>query len=111
MIKSGKLKGLAVTSKRTPELPDLPAIGEIYPGYVINIWHGLFAPVGTPQPILDKLRAEVAVAVARKDVQERLAKSGSGEPYLVPPAEFAAQMRRDNEIYGKLIKEIGLKVD
>jgi tripartite-type tricarboxylate transporter receptor subunit TctC len=71
----------------------------------------MFAPVGTPQPILDLLRKEVELALARPDVQARLLKSGSGEPYLVPVAEFAAQIRRDYETYGKLIKEIGLKVD
>jgi len=112
MIKSGKLKGLAVSSaKRAPELPDLPTIGEILPGYEVNIWHGLFAPTGTPQPILDRLSAEVRVALARPDVQARLAKSGSGEPYLATPAEFAAQINKDRGIYAKLIKEIGLKVD
>jgi tripartite-type tricarboxylate transporter receptor subunit TctC len=112
LVKSGKLKGIAVSSKtRSKELPDLPSIGEVYPSYEVKIWHGLFAPVGTPQPIIDKLRAEVAIALARKDVQERLSKSGSGEPYLVPLAEFTANIRHDYETYGKLIKEIGLKVD
>jgi tripartite-type tricarboxylate transporter receptor subunit TctC len=112
MIRSGKLRGLAVTSaKRWSELPDLPTIGEFYPGYEVNIWHGLFAPTGTPQPILDKLAAEVRIALGRADVQARLAKSGSGEPYLVPLAEFTAHMRRDYESYGKVIKDIGLKVD
>jgi tripartite-type tricarboxylate transporter receptor subunit TctC len=112
MIKSGKLRGLAVSgAERSKELPDLPRIGEIYPNYLVTIWHGLFAPAGTPQPILDKLGAEVRVALGRPDVQARLAKSGSGEPYLVPLADFKAQIARDYETYGKLIKEIGLKVD
>ncbi|MPZ57173.1 MAG: tripartite tricarboxylate transporter substrate binding protein [Rhizobiales bacterium] len=112
LAKSGKLKAIAVSStKRSKELPDLPTISEFYPDYAVTIWHGLFAPVGTPQPILDKLRTEVATVLARPDVQARLAKSGSGEPYVVPPAEFAAHIRRDYDTYGKLIKEIGLKVD
>jgi tripartite-type tricarboxylate transporter receptor subunit TctC len=112
MIKSGKLKGLAVSSKtRSKVLPDLPSIGEVYPDYEVNIWHGLFAPAGTPQPIIDKLREEVRIALARKDVQERLAKSGSGEPYLSTPQDFAAHIKRDYATFGKLIKEIGLKVD
>jgi tripartite-type tricarboxylate transporter receptor subunit TctC len=112
LAKSGKLKAIAVSStERSKELPDLPTISEIYPDYAVTIWHGLFAPLGTPQPILDRLRAEVAAALARPDVQARLAKSGSGEPYLVPVAEFAARIRKDYETYGKLVKEIGLKVD
>lgn len=112
LVKSGKLKGIAVSStERSKALPELPTISEVYPDYAVTIWHGLFAPVGTPQPILDLLRKEVELALARPDVQARLLKSGSGEPYLVPVAEFAAQIRRDYETYGKLIKEIGLKVD
>jgi tripartite-type tricarboxylate transporter receptor subunit TctC len=112
LIKSGKLKGIAVSSKtRSKVLPDLPSISEIYPDYEVKIWHGLFAPVGTPQPILDKLRAEVQIALARKDVQERLAKSGSGEPYLSTLPDFVAHIHKDYETFGKLIKEIGLKVD
>ena len=112
LVKSGKLKGIAVSSnERSKELPDLPTINETYPNYVVTIWHGLFAPKGTPQPILDKLRAEVSAAINRPDVQERLAKRGAGEPYLVPVADFAARIRRDYETYGKLVKSIGLKVD
>jgi len=112
LVKSGKLKGLAVSStERSKALPELPTISEVYPDYVVTIWHGLFAPLGTPQPILDKLRAEVAAALARKDVQDRLAKSGSGEPYLVPVPEFAARIRKDHATYGQLVKSIGLKVD
>jgi tripartite-type tricarboxylate transporter receptor subunit TctC len=112
MIKSGKLKGLAVSSRiRSKELPDLPSISEFYPGYEVKIWHGLFAPAGTPQPILAKLSTEVRAALARPDVQARLAKSGSGEPYLVPLEDFKAQIRSDFETYGKLVKEVGLKLD
>ena len=112
LVKSGKLKGIAVSStERSKALPELPTISEVYPDYVVTIWHGLFAPLGTPQPILDKLRAEVAAALARPDVQARLEKSGSGEPYLVPVAEFAARIRKDHATYGQLVKSIGLKVD
>jgi tripartite-type tricarboxylate transporter receptor subunit TctC len=112
LIKSGKLKGLAVSSKiRSKELPDLPSISEIYPDYEVKIWHGLFAPAGTPQPILDKLRAEVVAVLARTDIQERLARGGAGEPLIMSPAEFAAQIRKDHAIYGGLVKKIGLTVD
>jgi tripartite-type tricarboxylate transporter receptor subunit TctC len=112
LVKSGKLKGLAVSStERSKELPDLPTINESYPSYVVTIWHGLFAPKGTPQPILDKLRTEVAAALARPDVQSALSKRGAGEPYLVPVADFSARISQDYETYGKLVKEIGLKVD
>jgi tripartite-type tricarboxylate transporter receptor subunit TctC len=112
LIKSGQLKGLAVTGpRRSPALPELPLIGEFYPGYEVTIWHGLFAPVGTPQPIIDRLRSEVNAVLARPDVAERLTAAGAGEPYVITPEEFAALIRRDHESYGKVIKAIGLKVD
>jgi len=111
-IKSGKVRGLAVTgAKRFAPMPELPAIGEVYPGYEVLIWHGLFAPTGTPQPILDRLRTEVQAALQQPNVRERLIASGSGEPYFTTPEEFQARIRGDNEKYGKLIKAIGLRIE
>lgn len=111
-IKSGKVRGLAVTgTKRFSPMPDLPTISEAYPGYEVLIWHGLFAPAATPQPILDRLRAEVIAVLRQPDVQQRLISSGSGEPYITTREEFMARIRSDNEKYGKLIRSIGLKVE
>ena len=60
LVRSGKLRALAVSSKtRSPTLPELPTIGETYPGYEVTIWQGLFAPTGTPPEIVDKLRTEI----------------------------------------------------
>jgi tripartite-type tricarboxylate transporter receptor subunit TctC len=78
---------------------------------VVTIWHGLFVPKGTPQPIIDKLRTEVAAVLAMPNVQAALAKRGAGEPYLVSNEDFLARIRKDYATYGKLVKEIGLKVD
>jgi tripartite-type tricarboxylate transporter receptor subunit TctC len=112
LVKSGKLHGLAVTSKkRSPVLPDLPTIGEFYPGYEVTIWQGLFAPTGTPQAIIDKLRKGVNTVLAQPDVAKRLIASGSGVPSITTPEEFNAMIRADYESYGKLIKDIGLKID
>ena len=111
-IKSGKVRGLAVTgAKRFAPMPELPAIGEVYPGYEVLIWHGLFVPAGVPQPILDRLRMEVQAALQQPNVRERLIASGSGEPYFTTPEEFQARIRGDNEKYGKLIKAIGLRIE
>jgi tripartite-type tricarboxylate transporter receptor subunit TctC len=64
-IKNGKLKGLAVSgNKGWPTMPDLPAIGEFYPGYKSSLWHGIFAPKGAPPAILDKLRTELNAVLA-----------------------------------------------
>jgi tripartite-type tricarboxylate transporter receptor subunit TctC len=111
-IKNRKLKGLAVTgSKSWSSMPELPTIGQFYPGYKSALWHGIYAPRGTPQPIVDKLRAELNAVLAMPDVKERLVSGGAGEPYVTTPEEFAAVMRADYERYGAVIKSIGFKVD
>lgn len=111
-INSGRLKALAVTGKRGwATLPQVPGIGEVYPGYEVLLWHGIFAPKGTPQPILDKLRAEINAVLAMPKVREQLITSGSGEPFITTPQELQALLRSDYENYGKVIKELGFKVD
>ncbi|MGH8682551.1 MAG: Bug family tripartite tricarboxylate transporter substrate binding protein [Burkholderiales bacterium] len=111
-IKAGRLRALAVTgAKRSHLFPDLPAIGEVYPGYEMTIWLGLFAPAGTPEPVLARLRGEIAKALAAPDVRERLNNAGGLQAFATSPAEFAALIRRDYEKYGKLVREIGVKVD
>ena len=111
-IKSGKLRALASTGKeRSKEYPELPTIAEFFPGYEVTIWLGLFAPAGTPEPVLARLRSEVGKALAAADVVERLKNAGGLEPYVSTPQEFAALIRRDYEKYGKLVKDVGAKVD
>jgi tripartite-type tricarboxylate transporter receptor subunit TctC len=106
------MRALAVTGpRRSPALADLPRIGEIYPGYEVNIWQGLFAPVGTPAPILAKLRAQVNAALALPEVAERLVPVGAGEPYITTLEEFHAIIRRDYATYGRVIKDVGVTVD
>jgi tripartite-type tricarboxylate transporter receptor subunit TctC len=111
-IKSGKLKALAVSDKKGwPAMPELPGISEFYPNYRIALWHGMFAPRGTPQAIVDKLRAELNAVLAMPDVKDRLITTGAGEPYITTPEQLAAMIRADYERYGNIIKTIGLKVD
>jgi tripartite-type tricarboxylate transporter receptor subunit TctC len=112
LIRSGKLKALAVSSKKpSPVLPEVPTIDRFYPGYEVTIWQGLFAPAGTPQPIIDRLHTEVNAVLAQADVAQRLIAAGSGEPAIMPNDEFSAMIRRDSEQLGQLIRQIGLKVD
>jgi tripartite-type tricarboxylate transporter receptor subunit TctC len=111
-IKSGKLRGLATTGTvRNPATPELPTINEVYPGFESLSWHGVFVPAGTPQPIMDRLRNELKEVASQPEFKERLANTGSGEPYLVTPEEFNARIKSDYEKYGKLIRAIGVKVD
>ena len=111
-VQSGKVRGLASTGTvRNPATPELPTIGELYPGYEALIWHGLFVPAGVPQPIIDRLRSAIAEILVEPEFKKRLGDSGSGEPYIATPDEFAARIRTDHEKYGKLIRSIGVKID
>ena len=112
LVQSGKMRGLAISgSTRSPLLPDLPAIAEFYPGYEVTLWQGLFAPIGTPPEIVERLRTEVNAVLAQPDLAARLAAAGAGDPYISTQAEFAARIRSDYDRYGKLISSIGLKVE
>ena len=111
-INSKKLIGLAVSERKGwPAMPDLPAIGDFVPGYRIALWHGIFAPRGTPPAIVDRLRTELNAVLAMPEVKQRLETSGAGEPYILTPDQFAALIKADHERYGAIIKSIGLKVD
>jgi tripartite-type tricarboxylate transporter receptor subunit TctC len=111
-IKSGRLRALAVTGTHRSDLfPDLPTISEFYPGYEVTIWLGLFAAAGTPEPVLASLHAEVNKLLAEGDVRKKLHAAGGLEPYISTSAEFAALIRRDYDKYGKIVKDVGVKVD
>jgi len=111
-IRAGKLRGLAVAgTKRSVEFPDLPAIGEFYPGFSNSIWLGLFAPAGLPEPILIKLRTEVNKLLAQPDLKEKFNRAGGLEPYITTPAEFAALIRADYAKFSKVVKDVGAAVD
>jgi tripartite-type tricarboxylate transporter receptor subunit TctC len=112
LVQAGKLRGLAVSGpRRSPVLPDLPAIAEFYPGYEVTLWQGLFAPVGTPEPIMARLRSEANAILAQGDFAEKLATAGSGDPYVTALADFIARIRGDHARYGKLIRDAGVTVD
>ena len=111
-IRAGKLRALAVTgARRSSEYPDLPTIGELYPGYEVTIWLALFAPAGTPELVLSRLRAAVAKALASPDVKEKLNAAGGVETFATTPDELAALIRRDYDKYGRIVKSIGIKID
>jgi tripartite-type tricarboxylate transporter receptor subunit TctC len=111
LVQGGKLKGLAVSGPRRSSVLELPAIAEFYPGYEVTLWQGLFAPVGTPDAIVSRLRSEANAILAQADFAEKLGTAGSGDPYITTPADFAARIRSDHARYGKLIKDAGVKVD
>jgi len=111
-IKAGKLRGLAVTGKRrSAAFPELPTIGEFYPGYEVTIWLGLFAPASTPPAVLDRLRTEVGNALAQPDLKQKLMVAGGLDAFATTPGEFAALIRRDYDKYGRVVRQVGVKVD
>jgi tripartite-type tricarboxylate transporter receptor subunit TctC len=110
-IKAGKLRALATTgSKRSEALPDLPAIGESIPGYSAYVWMGLFAPKGTPQPIVDRLHRELVAVMALPEVKAYYA-NHSLEIVASTPGDFAKFFREERERWARVIRETGAKVD
>jgi tripartite-type tricarboxylate transporter receptor subunit TctC len=111
-IRAGNLRALAVTGeKRSATFPELPTIGEFYPGYSNSIWLALFAPAGTPEPILEKLHAETSKALSQPDLKDKYNKAGGLEPYVTTRAEFAKRIADDYAKFGKLVKEVNITVD
>ena len=111
-VKAGKLRAIASSgAKRSEAFPDVPAIGEFYPGYDATIWLGLFAPAGTPEPIMDRLRAEVGMALASPEVRQKLNTAGGLQPLALKPPEFAALIESDSAKYGKMVRELGITLD
>ena len=111
-IKSGKLVPLAVTeAKRSDLLPDVPTATEQgVPGVEVNAWYGVFAPLSTPQAIIDQLNAEINAVIAMPDVRSRLSTAGV-EPLGGPAAVLAGFVKADNERYGTLARELKISAD
>ena len=111
-IKQGSLTLLATSGARRPRVaPDVPTVAESgLAGFDVSSWYGVFAPAGTPQPVIDKLNAGIARAVDLPDVQAKLTELGS-DPYILTPAAFAQVIRRDQSMWQKLIRERNIKVE
>jgi tripartite-type tricarboxylate transporter receptor subunit TctC len=111
-IRSGKLKPLAVTTaRRSAELPELPTLAEAgVAGAEMSTWYGLFVTGGTPQPVIDRLVAEVGRVMQMPEVQARLRGLG-GEPGTLTRDQFAALNRAEYERFGKLIKDAGIRLE
>jgi len=111
IIRSGKLKGLGVTSKtRVKALPEVPPIADTIPGLDILAWYGFLAPAGTPRDIVRKINADSVAIIRRPDFQERLQKDGI-EPVANTPEEFGVQIKADLAAWAKVVKASGAKMD
>jgi tripartite-type tricarboxylate transporter receptor subunit TctC len=106
---SGTVRALAVTTpKRSAAAPEVPTIGETVKGYEANAWQALFAPGGTPRPIVDRIAAEVNRIFKTPEVAAALKNLGA-EPALMPPDEFAAFVQSERTKWGEVVKAAGLQ--
>jgi tripartite-type tricarboxylate transporter receptor subunit TctC len=108
--KAGRVRILAFTTKeRFALLPEIPTVQEAgFAGFDISQWLGIFAPAGTPRPIVDRVQADVAAALKLPDVVERLAR-GALAPVGSTPEQFAALLKADLDRWGSLAAAIGLQ--
>lgn len=110
-IKTNRLKALAVTSlKRSPVLPNIPAIAESAPGFSATSWWGIVAPARTPDSIVSALSAEIARALDTAGMKEQLDRQGV-EPRSSTPREFQAFMQAEVVKWAKVVKDSGASPD
>jgi len=110
-IDGGKMRPVAVTSKaRWPDLPDVPSLEELgIKDAVSDTFQAVYAPGGTPQPIIDRLAKEIAAILARPDVREKFAKAGL--PVTAePPDVFKARIAREVPMYKEIIDKANLRI-
>jgi tripartite-type tricarboxylate transporter receptor subunit TctC len=112
LAQGGKVRALAITSKKRSSLmPELPTIDEAgVPGYEYHTWFGLWAPKGTPQPIIEKLNAEVKKALAEPSVQQRIAAT-AGEPSTMALTDIEPFMKAEIAKWAEVVKRAGIKVE
>lgn len=111
LIQAGKLVALGVTSAQpVPQLPGVPTVASVLPGYEAEAWFVLMAPAGTPQPIIDKLSAEVDRILKKPEVVERFTKIGA-TPVGGTPKQLGDFIAGETLKWQKVVKDSGAKVD
>ena len=111
-VRSGKLRGLAVSSAtRSLALPELPTVDQSgVPGFDTGSWIGMLAPAGTALAIIEKIATDLRAVLAQEDTREVLIKQGA-TPLLMTTEQFTARIKLDRKRYGDVIKSTGIKVD
>ena len=111
LVRSGKLRGLAVTTpKRVAAMPDLPAVAEALPGFEVVGWYGIVGPARMPAPLVSRLHSELVKIIHLPDIRERILADGS-EPVGSSPEEFTKYLHADLAKWAKVVKESGAKLD
>lgn len=110
-VKSGRLRAVAVLGpKRSPLLPEVPAVAETLPGYEVVNWFGMVVPAATPSDIVNRLHAEAVKTLRLPEIRERLMESGA-EPVGSSPEEFGTFMKAETAKWAKVIKEANIHAD
>jgi tripartite-type tricarboxylate transporter receptor subunit TctC len=108
-IRTGRLRPLAVTTAtRSPELPEVPTVGEFVPGYEVSTWYGVSAPMGTPAEVIDKINKEINAGLANPTMKARLADLG-GITMAGSPDDFGKLIADETEKWGKVIRAANIK--
>ena len=108
-LQSGKARALGVTSREPSKLaPGVPAISATVPGFDMDGWYGITAPLGTATDIVTKLNGAFAQVLKMPEVQERLLSVGA-EALASTPAEFGGFLRNETQRWGKVMREAGIK--
>ncbi|HEY8613925.1 MAG TPA: tripartite tricarboxylate transporter substrate-binding protein, partial [Roseomonas sp.] len=111
LVQDGKLRPLAVSSiSRIAPLPEIPAIAETYPGFDINEWAGLYAPAGTPEPVLDRAGEAARTALALPEVRQRLDQLGA-QTVASNRQDFTAWLAQHRGRMSELVQVAGIKPD
>jgi tripartite-type tricarboxylate transporter receptor subunit TctC len=110
-VKGGRLRALGVTTiKRSPALPDLPAIAETLPGYDLPVWYGIVAPAGTPREIVTRLNTELLRVITLPDFKQRI-EVDAVEPIGSTPEQLGDYIKVELVKWAKIVKDSGAKVD
>jgi tripartite-type tricarboxylate transporter receptor subunit TctC len=108
---AGAIHALAVsTATRSASAPDLPTIGETLQGYAVPSWQGLFAPAGTPKPIIEKVAAAMTRSFTQPEVVNEMSKLGA-DPVLKGPDEFAEYIKLEMPKWRDVVKASGVHID
>jgi tripartite-type tricarboxylate transporter receptor subunit TctC len=110
-VKSGRLRALASTGKeRLGVLPDVPALGESLPGYLIVNWYGMVLPMGTPKEAVARLNTQIAKVLALPDIRERMLAMGT-EPVSNSPEEFSLFIKSESQKWSKIIHDKNIRIE
>ena len=111
-IDAGKLRPIAVTSeKRWAGLPQTPSVAESgYPGFDVYVWVAMFAPAGTPKPVIDRVAGDITKALESREVKDRYAATSIDAPVGTPDT-LGAFLKQDFAVWDKLIREQNIRLE